>query len=438
MNSTVVRLISAFIPSKEKRRAFRDKHLCKRATKGDALLVEIDKRIKALDAKLELLVRFSFQKEIFPDMGKYWLAKFPNSEEVLSQLTGHMYTSSGMAAPVKARYISEQISLAQAFIHIAPDCETFRIFRHLLSLCSRGDAQYHTILGHYSWLLWRTGRHEELLRVFGEFYPSGIVPPAAVLRRVAASAMAAGDDSRARALLAQHVEQFGLRDLWRSYWYARLAWDIGHRDESIREVVEIGDEIAKNRRENSFENLLKGKRVAIVGNGPQEVGSENGERIDGYDIVIRFNDYPTGVKFKKDYGEKTDIWVRSLWVSASARSAPCVVLGEALHAEYPNLDVIREVRKMSPERVFAIPEDVYYKAHNESNLNHPTNGALMIAWVKSVHPELSADDVFGFSFKAEIPPKSLDHYYDSPDLKKGTAHSLDRERVFLRTLLNMD
>ena len=62
----------------------------------------------------------------------------------------------------------------------------------------------------------------------------------------------------------------------------------------------------KSRDENLFKNLLEGKRVAVVGNAPSEIGRKKGAEIDAHDLVIRFNNFRLK-GFEDDYGSKTDI-----------------------------------------------------------------------------------------------------------------------------------
>tara|TARA_Y100001963_G_scaffold159287_1_gene262345 strand:- start:21560 stop:22303 length:744 start_codon:yes stop_codon:yes gene_type:complete len=53
-------------------------------------------------------------------------------------------------------------------------------------------------------------------------------------------------------------------------------------------------------------NILKDKRVAIVGPSPHLIGRNIGDLIDSYDIVCRVNEvHATG--YEADYGDRTDI-----------------------------------------------------------------------------------------------------------------------------------
>jgi hypothetical protein len=55
-----------------------------------------------------------------------------------------------------------------------------------------------------------------------------------------------------------------------------------------------------------IQDLLRGKRVALVGPSPHLVGKGIGYKIDDYDIVCRVNDI-IDPNFAKDYGSKNDI-----------------------------------------------------------------------------------------------------------------------------------
>ena len=60
------------------------------------------------------------------------------------------------------------------------------------------------------------------------------------------------------------------------------------------------------QQDNKLLDLLKGKRVAIVGPSPHLIGSGAGPSIDQYDLICRVNEvHPTG--YELDYGNRTDI-----------------------------------------------------------------------------------------------------------------------------------
>lgn len=60
-------------------------------------------------------------------------------------------------------------------------------------------------------------------------------------------------------------------------------------------------------------DLLKGKEVIIVGPAPYLEGSQLGELIDSYDVVIRLKSgYPIPSELQQDLGNRIDLWYTNL------------------------------------------------------------------------------------------------------------------------------
>jgi hypothetical protein len=60
-----------------------------------------------------------------------------------------------------------------------------------------------------------------------------------------------------------------------------------------------------------FQNFVRGKSVAVVGNADSLFQSNYGDFIDSHDIVIRFNKpaiFYKNIDYKKSHGEKIDAW----------------------------------------------------------------------------------------------------------------------------------
>ena len=65
---------------------------------------------------------------------------------------------------------------------------------------------------------------------------------------------------------------------------------------------------SKGKYDTQYNDLLKDKRVIIVGPSPSLVGSGKGKEIDDYDIVIRINKgFPIEEGMESDLGSRTDI-----------------------------------------------------------------------------------------------------------------------------------
>jgi len=91
----------------------------------------------------------------------------------------------------------------------------------------------------------------------------------------------------------------------------KLLWnilsDIGHNPQ-IREQISI------SAADVEFSQYIRGKSVAIVGPVPSEM--ENGNEIDSFDIVVRFNYRETGIALDPVYkGTKADVSYYNRWTS---------------------------------------------------------------------------------------------------------------------------
>ena len=65
----------------------------------------------------------------------------------------------------------------------------------------------------------------------------------------------------------------------------------------------------------SYYNMLCNKRVAIVGPSCNTENTNQGKKIDNYDIVVRLNkSIPIPKKRYKDIGSKTDILYNSMFL----------------------------------------------------------------------------------------------------------------------------
>lgn len=60
-----------------------------------------------------------------------------------------------------------------------------------------------------------------------------------------------------------------------------------------------------------FQSMIKGKRVIFVGPAPTLIGSNRGEEIDSYDVVVRTNGAmflaAQKADYQRDYGKRTDV-----------------------------------------------------------------------------------------------------------------------------------
>lgn len=94
-----------------------------------------------------------------------------------------------------------------------------------------------------------------------------------------------------------------------------VAWRLRRNSErDFYDVVKLAERLEGCRlrrlhESKALDGFLEGKTIAVVGNGPSELGKGLGQEIDSHDVVIRFNNYK--IKgFEKDYGRRTNVWMK--------------------------------------------------------------------------------------------------------------------------------
>lgn len=180
--------------------------------------------------------------------------------------------------------------------------------------------------------------------------------------------------------------------------------------------------------------FCKAKSIAIVGNSGRELGKGRGKEIDAHDIVIRFNNFPSG--FEKDYGGKTNIWFRNtsndIKEDRDIRSFDYVIFDPFIY------NIRNELFNKFIEWCNEYPQKIKHMTldfrNNEviekTNVSYPTSG-FMIIYLLGAYWKLENIDCYGFSFLDQKYDTS--HYYDNlSQLSKD--HNMENECQYLRKL----
>lgn len=245
-----------------------------------------------------------------------------------------------------------------------------------------------------------------------------------------------GENEKAHQILRQYISIHQLNDIERFLPVAAYANEIGIKSEKIEISSQILSVLENNLKKNVFYHLVKGKRIAIVGNAGCELGLKKGPEIDSHDIVIRFNNYPC--KYIEDYGEKTNIWVRCANISVEDRdiSPYQLVIWEPdyLHMEvqHNHLDILEKEISQYPERVMFIDNVIKKGVQETSKSLNPTTGCYLMWMLYQALGTFRDIDIYGFSFLYDDGSYE-GHYYD--DLSTmNVLHNMNLERPFLRNL----
>ncbi len=178
---------------------------------------------------------------------------------------------------------------------------------------------------------------------------------------------------------------------------------------------------------------LDGKTVAVVGNASTVLQWENGRRIDGCDVVVRFNKYHTGVDFYRHVGKRTDI------VACALNHAPGVHRRQIFEYDDPKFVIAACPLPMPMEnatvqrflkndltgfvdRVYFVPGDFCTRLERELRCR-PTTGCMFLHWLmERARPR----EVFltGFSYQ-RLP---VDHYHNNYGPRAFNYHTHDPVR----------
>lgn len=258
----------------------------------------------------------------------------------------------------------------------------------------------------------------------------------------------------AKELLLKYYEKFHSNRIHNVLIAAKLAKEIGITNENIEKSVLIYNKLNENIEKNIFENAIKGKTVAVVGNGPQEIGKGYGEEIDSHDIIIRFNNF--NIKgFEKDYGSKTDIWVRGFQASKYEkginRDYNIMYCYEGdLNCALLQDDIIEKLYNdiSNNTAVFYFKNEIHRKIFELSNIHSLTSGGLVLFNVLEIknkyNESFTKKDIYGFSFLNNDLSYDGYHYYIDNIPKKDLLsslnnwHKINEEMIFLRKLFNIE
>ncbi|WP_284294780.1 glycosyltransferase family 29 protein [Luteimicrobium album] len=196
--------------------------------------------------------------------------------------------------------------------------------------------------------------------------------------------------------------------------------------------------LAANLEADVFGRLVAGRTVAVVGNGPGCLGAGLGPEIDAHDLVVRFNNYPSG--YEADYGARTDVWVRG--AHRDVRDRPEIEDLQLVVWEmdfFRNLlelpehgDVLHRDTQFSPEKVTHVGTASKQALRDASGLLLPTSGAQLLWLLREARGDLRGVDVYGFS--TIDGSEELGHYFDALG-DMGHRHDAGGEGAFLRSLL---
>lgn len=249
----------------------------------------------------------------------------------------------------------------------------------------------------------------------------------------------AGDTASAEKTLRRYAARNGVRYLADCLPLAHFARGIGLTTDAISRSADVFSILVANRDKDVFGEFVRGRSVAVVGNGPGNIKSGRGKEIDSHDVVIRFNNYPND--YREDYGSRTDIWVRGAHKDVRDRydiARYGLVLWEMELfrniLEHPtHTDILFRDTLFFPDKVTFISAETKRGLREDSGLILPTSGAQTIWALKQARGNLDGVDVYGFSGLDGT--KDFGHYFDQLS-DMSVRHDVQAESAYLRSILS--
>ena len=252
-----------------------------------------------------------------------------------------------------------------------------------------------------------------------------------------------GKKEQALNALIKYASKYQYKDIERYLLVAQFAYMNNLRNEEIDKANFVYQKLEENRKNNVLAKLLENKTIAIVGNGPSEIGKSNGKEIDSHDIVIRFNNYRTD-GFEADYGSKTDIWARGSGGNdvIDRKQKYQLVTWEADYSHwrvlYDYLDIMyRQVK--GGQLIYNFDYDCHLSLRNASGIDFPTTGLVLIWDIYQKLGSLDNVDFYGFSFCQDMPDRYATHYFNDRTkeeaIMRSEVHRIDKEAEFLKRLI---
>ena len=307
------------------------------------------------------------------------------------------------------------------------------IWRYLLENC---DSDYWSLFESYTFFLFQ---HGDLLGnlegVFDERIDCFSDWTERTKLRYISFLLWKGNEQKACQYLGLYMRRHGERNVELFIPVAALAKKHFHvQNAAVMESAKKYEALVRN--EHVFSDLVSSKKVAIIGNGTQEIASGNGKKIDAYDVVIRINDYRITDKTSADYGSKVTVW---------ANCSDPDNIDFPSKGNYQYFMYLPDVFSESLDGRFVVDSDdvctvdilsLRKRTYKETGLYCASNGLLLIKAVKELNESFSEDDCYGFSFKDEDPSGDWIHYFPEGNITKWTAgHSLPKEKAAIQNII---
>ncbi len=226
-------------------------------------------------------------------------------------------------------------------------------------------------------------------------------------------------DFLAEKMLSEYIKTYDTRDIFRFYKVTKLASQKGILDDNIEKALYVYGELKNARNEGLLAKMLEGKKIAIVGSAPSEIGKGHGEEIDSYDHCIRFNNFKILPEHEVDYGSKIDIWARNTVnedvVDRKDEDFSIIILQSDFEfgpVMYDHMDIMYRDLKQG-KKYYSIEMATIKELKIASRVYPISAGFTVFGEILRIKKgDTSSFGLFGFALDDEAASKFGDHYFE--------------------------
>ena len=393
----------------------------------------ITDRYNTLSIETEKIKTFLLLKEQAPDLIHKFSAGFGDNDELFTALTNtHIFHS------IQNDFVL--IAKEFGYYFYGASCIPFSVLKSSIVSMAKNPlmraAAFRTLID----LSWVDYEDNERAKMIDEMYDpyilntEGWIPLHYInflLRRK--------EDDKALRLLIDYLKRYPPDEIPQFLPVADLAHRNGITNDDIEAAAALFQVIMQNVENNSFmkylESFGKNASIAIVGNGPYEIGSGKGDEIDAHDIVVRFNTYNTSQNYTKDYGKKTNIAIFNPISPSHAANFDDKIDLYVIYQDYLNnfsIDLIRRFKEKPFTNVTTLDlTNTRKEIQKRYNINSPSSGFFAVFLFKEILKRKSLD-IYGISISRGVLMDG--HYFEAHDIKMNTWHDFEYELKIMQDM----
>jgi len=175
------------------------------------------------------------------------------------------------------------------------------------------------------------------------------------------------------------------------------------------------------------------KQILLIGNASTLSDTNFGKTIDSYDCVVRFNKFDLSNIYKKDYGEKINIWIVNGYEYKNlpkSHKHNTNIEQIYISSTTKNVNDIKKYLKMKEANKYYF----FDKTYNEDvkiKINYPKKFNISLGLFSIIHFIEQGYDVFITNMN-----HTPTHYFENVNPKLGQNHNWKFEKDYIKNMVN--